>query len=89
MGLEDNQQREQEERIAVSEDRLKNVLHEFKDELLDKIDEKFATKDDVRLYIAIGLLGGPMAASLITAAVTRMTPPEQVDALGDLLLSLF
>lgn len=89
MGLEDNLRRESEERIAVSEARLKNALHEFKDELFEKIDDKFATKSDVRLWIAIGLLGGPTLATLLTTLITRQTPPEQAQAIARFVTSLF
>lgn len=85
MGLEDNQQREQETRVTVSEERLKLVLYAFKDDLRTE----FATKRDVRWLVFTALLGGPMIASLLTAAVTRQTPPQQVDSLARLLLALF
>jgi hypothetical protein len=89
MGLEDNQQREQGKRIAVSEDRLKSALYEFKDELFEKIDQEFATKTDVRWLVLTSLLGGPMIASLLTTAITRQTPLAQAQAIAHFATSLF
>lgn len=89
MSLEANQRREQEGLIAVSEDRLKTVLHEFKDELFEKIDDKFATKKDVRFYVTIGLLGGPAFATLLTTLITRQSPPEQAQTIVNFVTALF
>lgn len=89
MGLEDNIRREREERIAVSEDRLKNALHEFKDELFEKIDDKFATKSDVKLWIGLAVLGIPSITTLLTTIITRQSPPEQASAIVDFVGSLF
>ena len=85
MSLEENLQREAETRVTVSEERLRLALYEFKDGLRSE----FATKRDVRWLVGTALLGGPIVASLLTAAVTRQTPPEQIESLGRLVLALF
>lgn len=44
---------------------------------------------EVKLWVALGLVGGQTVASLVTAFVTRMSPPDQAAALAHLATSLF
>jgi hypothetical protein len=53
--------------------------------LEQKIEKGFARKNEVKLWIALGLLGGQTAASLIAAYITHLSPPEQAAALFNLI----
>jgi hypothetical protein len=49
-----------------------------------KIEEKLKdvpNRREVKLWIALGLLGGQTVASLIAAYITHLSPPEQAQAL--------
>lgn len=51
--------------------------------------EPFATKDDVKVWVLGGLLGGQVVASAVTALITRMSPPQQVKAVAAFTYHLF
>lgn len=64
-------------------------------EVAQRVEEKFEeklkdvpTRREMKLWIALGLVGGQTVASLITAYITSLSPPQQVHALADLALSL-
>lgn len=41
----------------------------------------FPTRRELRLTVALALVGGQLVASLVTAWITRMSPPAQAAAL--------
>lgn len=47
------------------------------DRLEEKIDKRFATKSDLRMWVAVGIVGGQGVAAAVTAWITRMTPVQQ------------
>lgn len=55
-----------------------------------QLNEKLeAFRREVKLWVALGLVGGQTAASLVTAFVTRMGPHDQATALAHVVASLF
>lgn len=77
--------------MSVERPTLKDV-YEVAQRLEDKVEAKLKdvpSRREVRLTIAVALLGGQALASLITAYITKQTPPQQAHALAQLALSLF
>lgn len=71
-------------------DRVSNrQLYDALKELADSFDNRFATKDDVKVWVLAGLLGGSVVASTVTAIIARISPPQQASALAHYALHLF
>lgn len=69
--------------MSVERPTMKDV-YEAVSQLEQKMEDRFARKGEMKLWIALGLVGGQTAASLIAAYITRLSPPEQVKALVDI-----
>lgn len=52
-------------------------IYDAVDRLEEKIDQRFATKSDMRMWVSVGIVGGQSVAAAITAWVTRMSPAQQ------------
>jgi hypothetical protein len=52
-------------------------IYDAVDRLEEKVDKRFASKSDVRLWIAGCLIGGQTAAAAVTAYFTRLSPAGQ------------
>lgn len=63
--------RDRPERVTLRD------VYDAADRLEEKIDERFATKSDVRMWVALGLVGGQTVAAAITAVVTHVSPARQ------------
>lgn len=49
--------------------------------LEEKVEERFVRKGEFKLWLALGLVSGQTVASLVTAYVTHLSPPQQAQAL--------
>lgn len=77
--------------MSVDRPTLKDV-YEVARSVEDKFEEKLKdvpTRREMKLWIALGLVGGQTVASLVTAYITKLSPPQQAHALANLALSLF
>lgn len=71
-------------------DRVTNrQLYEAVGGLERKLEERFATRGDVKVWVLGGLLGGQAVASAITALVTRLSPPEQIAVVAGWMIGWF
>lgn len=68
---EQREQRERPERPGFRD------IYDAVDRLEEKLDGRFATKSDVRMWVAVGLVGGQTVAAAITAFVTHLSPAQQ------------
>lgn len=71
MASRDEERRERPERPGFRD------IYDAVDRLEEKVDERFATKSDVRMWVAVGLVGGQTVAAAVTAAVTHLSPAAQ------------
>lgn len=56
-------------------------IYEISQRVEDKFDTRFEdvpTRREMKLWIGVALLGGQVVASLVTAAITSMSPAQQV-----------
>ena len=70
--------------MSVERPTLKDV-YEVAQRVEDKVEEKLRdvpNRREMKLWIALGLVGGQTVASLVTAYITNLSPPEQVHAVA-------
>lgn len=66
--------------MSVERPTMKDI-YEAVSALEEKMENRFARKGEMKLWIALGLLGGQTVASLIAAYITHLSPPQQAQAL--------
>ena len=71
-------------KLSISEERVKNIIT---DALADRLAD-VPNRLELRLTLAIGLLGGQLAATGLTALFTGLSPAQQVHAALHLASSL-
>lgn len=65
------EQRERPERINLRD------IYEVTDRLEKKVNESFATKSELRMWVVIGIAGGQGLAAVVTSMVTNSSPVAQ------------
>lgn len=63
-------------------------VYDVVDRLEQKVEQNFATKVEMRLTVALAVVGGSATSSLVASLLTHQTTAQQFHALARVLLSI-